>query len=129
NGSPVSISYYIQNQLHGTRKTFTPTGEPIAVEDWAYGHLHGLATYYKNGTRELEIFYLYGKKHGLETHFLDGESVMHQITWDHGQKHGPETFFLPNEQKVSWNYEGKEVSLSRFEELTRLDGLMSESVR
>ncbi|MES2199090.1 MAG: hypothetical protein V4489_02860 [Chlamydiota bacterium] len=129
NGSPESVSFYYQNELHGTRKTFTSTGEPIAVEDWAHGHLHGLATYYKNGTKELEVFYLYGKKHGLETQFLDGESVMHQIAWEHGQKHGPETFFLAEAQKVSWNYEGKEVSQNRFEELTRLDAMMSDPVR
>lgn len=126
NGSPESISYYFQGQLHGTRKTFTATGEPIAVEDWSNGHLHGLSTYYKNGSKELEVFYLYGKKHGLETHFLDGDSIMHQISWEHGRKHGPETFFLPHEQKVIWNYEGKEVSQLRFDELTHLDTVMSQ---
>lgn len=125
-GSPESISYYSENRLHGTRKTFTPAGEPLAVEDWANGHLHGLCTYYKNGAKELEVYYLYGQKHGSETHFLDGESVMHQVSWERGQKHGPETFFLAEGPKLTWNYEGKEVSRSRFEELTRIDALMSE---
>jgi len=124
NGSPESIAFYMDNKLHGTKKTFTNTGEPISVEDWAHGHLHGLSTYYKNGTREIEVYYLYGKKHGLETHFLDGKSIMRQITWEQGRKHGPETFYLPNEQKVVWNYDGKEVSQVRFEELSRLDAII-----
>ncbi len=129
NGSPESISYYYRNRLHGTRKTFTPNGEPIAVEDWANGHLHGLCTYYKNGTKELEVYYVYGQKHGSETHFLDGESVMHQVSWERGQKHGPEIFFLPKGKKITWNYEGREVSQGRFEELSRLDAMMSDSTR
>lgn len=128
NGSPESVSFYFRGQLHGTRKTFTQTGEPVSVEDWSGGHLHGLSTYYKNGTKELEIYYLYGKKHGTETHFLDGESIMHQVSWEHGRKHGPETYFLPGETKTLWNYEGKEVSQTRFEEMSRIDAMMSESV-
>lgn len=127
NGSPESIAYYFHNQLHGTRKIFTETGEPIAVEDFANGHLHGLSTYYKNGSKELEVYYLYGKKHGIESQFLDGASVMHQTSWVHGRKHGKESFFLPEGTKVVWNYEGREVSQARFEELCHLEEILSDA--
>jgi antitoxin component YwqK of YwqJK toxin-antitoxin module len=129
NGSPESVAYYFHNQLHGTRKIFTESGEPIAVEDFANGHLHGLSTYYKNGCKELEVYYLYGKKHGIENQFLDGASIMHQITWEHGRKHGKETFFLSDGTKEVWNYEGREVSQVRFEELSRLEEILSDPVQ
>ncbi len=129
NGSPESIAYYVQGKLDGIKKTFSIKGEPLAVESWAAGSLHGLSTYYKNGTKELEIDYLYGKKNGLEIHFLDGEAIAHQISWIIDIKHGPETFFLPGgAKKTVWNYENKEVSLNRFQELTNLDALLSDSL-
>ncbi len=127
-GSPESIAYYVQGKLDGTKKTFSSTGEPLSLESWSNGSLHGLCTYYKNGTKELEIDYLYGKKNGLEIHFLDGETIAHQISWIVDLKHGPETFFLPGgSTKTVWNYDNKEVSLNRFQELTNLDALLSDS--
>lgn len=127
NGSPESLAHYFLNELHGQKKTFTPSGEPLAVEEWSNGHLHGISCYYKNGTKEVEISYLYGKKTGRETHFIDGIAVSHQISWESGTKHGPETFFLADGQKILWNYEGKEVSKDRFEELSHIDAMISES--
>jgi antitoxin component YwqK of YwqJK toxin-antitoxin module len=127
NGSPESIAHYFLNELNGQKKTFTASGEPLSIEEWANGHLHGVSSYYKNGMKEVEIFYLYGKKTGLETHFIDGTAISHQISWEGGIKHGPETFFLPEGQKVLWNYDGKEVSKTRFQELTHIDAMISES--
>lgn len=128
NGSPESIATFIKGQLNGTRKTFTPDGEPLAIEEWVAGHLHGTATYYKNGMKELEIAYVYGRKNGLEVHFLDGKKIAHQISWSLGLRHGPETFFLPQGgTKTLWNYENKEVSQARFQELTHLDAMLLEN--
>lgn len=126
NGSPESVSHYYKGLLSGQRQTFTKQGEPLSVEQWANGHLHGIATYYTNGSKEVEISYLDGKKHGLETHFLDGDKVVHQISWESNQKHGPETFFLADSRKVLWNYSGKEVSQSKFQELCRLDEAIAQ---
>lgn len=126
NGSPESIALYYKGNLHGKRTTFTPTGEPVAAEEWANGHLHGVSVYYKNGTKELEVSYLYGKKHGLETHFRDGDAIIHQISWEGGMKHGPETFFLTAGSKVLWNYDNKEVSKSRFDEMVHLDQILMQ---
>ena len=81
----------------------------------------------ENGTKEVEISYLYGKKTGQEIHFIDGKIVSHQITWENGIKHGPEIFFLADGQKTLWNYEGKEVSHNRFQELSHIDAMISES--
>jgi antitoxin component YwqK of YwqJK toxin-antitoxin module len=127
-GSPESIATFIKGQLNGTRQTFTPQGEPLAIEEWVAGHLHGTSTYYKNGNKELEVSYVYGKKNGLEVHFLDGKEPAHQISWSLGLRHGPEVFFLPQGgKKTLWNYENKEVSQSRFQELTSLDAMILEA--
>jgi antitoxin component YwqK of YwqJK toxin-antitoxin module len=126
-GSPESLAHYFLNQLHGQKRTFTSEGEPLAIEEWSNGQLHGISSYYKNGMKEVEISYLYGKKTGLETHFLDGKTISHQISWENGIKHGPETFFLAEGQKVIWNYDGKEVSQTRFQELSQIDAMISES--
>lgn len=128
NGSPECIATYERGELHGEKKTFTIKGEPLAVEEWIKGHLHGISTYYKNGTKELEVSYLYGKKNGWENHFTDGMTLSHQIAWDNDMKHGPEIFFVPEGKKVVWNYNGKEVSRSRYEEMTKLDEMISQAL-
>lgn len=125
NGSPESIAYYTQNKLDGLRKTFTPTGEPLAVEEWTNGQLNGNATYYKNGMKYLEVSYVYGKKHGWETNFMDGQSISHRVAWETDLKHGPETFYLGDEEKTIWHYSGKEVSKAKFDELNELDLMIS----
>ena len=127
-GIPESIANYFQGLLHGERKTFTQQGEPLSVEEWASGALHGVSTYYKNGTKELEVSYFLGKKHGWENQFVDGVSLFHQISWNNDMKHGAEIFFVHDgKKKVSWNYQGKEVSQHRFNELARFDELISQS--
>ena len=127
NGSPECVANYEGGHLSGERRTFTLNGEPLALEEWANGHLHGVSTYYKNGTKELEISYLFGKKNGWENHFIDGLAVSRQIAWDNDIKHGPEIFYVPDGKKTLWNYNGKEVSQTRYEEMTRLDELISQS--
>ncbi len=128
NGSPESIAFYQQNRLHGEKRTFTSMGEPLSVEEWVNGSLHGKASYFKNGTKHQEVTYLHGQKHGWELHFIDGTMISHQIPWDHDEKHGPETYFSSQEEKVIWHYAGKEVSQSKFEELTQLDEMISGAV-
>ncbi len=126
-GSPETVSYYYKGLLSGQKQIFTKQGEPLSVEQWANGHLHGISTYYKNGTKEVEISFLHGKKHGLETHFLDGETIIHQISWDLDHKHGPEMFFVADSKKIVWNYEGKEISQARFQELSHLDESLAKN--
>lgn len=125
-GSPESVSYFAINKLHGEKKTYTVSGEPLAVEEWVNGQLHGKATYFKNGTKYLEISYLYGKKNGLESYFVDGDAISHQIVWDNDRKHGPEVYFVNGEEKTTWHYAGKEVSKANYDEQIRLDEIVSQ---
>ncbi len=128
NGSPECIANYADGQLDGEKKTFTQKGEPLALEEWVKGHLHGVSTYYKNGTKELEISYVFGKKNGWENHFIDGQTLSRQTAWDNDMKHGPEIFFVPDGKKVAWHYNGKEVSRSRYEEMTKMDEMISQAL-
>jgi antitoxin component YwqK of YwqJK toxin-antitoxin module len=126
NGSPESIAYYHQNKLNGERRTFTAAGEPLAIEEWINGQLHGKSTYFKNGTKYREVSYLFGKKNGWETQFMDGEGVAHRTAWENDLKHGPETFYVADGEKIVWHYCGKEVSQSKFEEMNKLDEMISQ---
>jgi antitoxin component YwqK of YwqJK toxin-antitoxin module len=124
-GVPESIALYFRNQLQGERRTFSQTGEPLAIEDWVNGELHGKATYFKNGNRYLEISYVQGEKNGIERHFIDGNIVSQEIAWVHNQKHGEAVFYSEGKPESHWFYEGQHVSKRKFDELNKLDEIIS----
>ncbi|MES2345692.1 MAG: hypothetical protein V4494_07140 [Chlamydiota bacterium] len=126
NGAPESVAYFHLGKLHGEKRTFAETGEPIAVEEWLNGNLHGLCTYFKNGYKYLEVSYLDGIKNGIETHYIDGDRISHQISWENNKKHGPSTFFVDGVAQVQYYYDGHIVHKSRYEEMARLDEMISK---
>jgi antitoxin component YwqK of YwqJK toxin-antitoxin module len=124
-GTPESVAFYHRGDLHGEKKTFAANGEPLSVEQWVNGQLHGLAFYFKNGVKYLEIAYRNGEKSGIERHFIDGEKVSQEIVWEADMKHGPSTFYFdgkPIEQQ--WFYGGKLINKRKFDELSSIDGLI-----
>ena len=124
-GTPESIAYYFQDSLHGEKRTFAQNGEPLSIEEWINGQLHGKSTYFKNGNRYLEISYLYGQKNGIERHLIDGEIVSQEIAWENNQKHGPSIFYVDGQPEQQWFYSGELVSKRKFDELNRLDEVIS----
>lgn len=126
NGAPESIVHFHQGKLHGEKKTFAETGEPVAIEEWVNGNLHGLCTYFKNGYKYLEISYLDGMKNGTETHYIDGNQISHQISWENDKKHGPSTFYVDGAPQIQYYYDGQIVHKSRYEEMSRLDEMISK---
>lgn len=125
NGSPETVSYYKNDQLTGEVRKFTNTGEPLCIEEWVSGELHGKSTYFKNGSKYLEVSYLSGKKNGIEVHFVDGELVSQEITWENDKRHGPTHYYINDDVRTEWYYNGKIVSKSRFDEEFRLDQIAS----
>jgi antitoxin component YwqK of YwqJK toxin-antitoxin module len=125
NGVPESIALCFRNQLQGEKRTFSQTGEPLAIEDWINGELNGKAKYFKNGNRYLEITYLHGEKNGVERHFIDGEIVSQEIPWVRNQKHGEAVFYADGKPESHWFYEGQHVSKRKFDELNKLDEIIS----
>jgi len=123
-GAPESVSTLYRGKLNGELKTFSITGEPTAIEEWVNGKLHGKSTYFKNGTKYLEVSYLYGEKNGLETHFVDGYQISQELVWEDNKMHGPAKFYLDGTETTSWYYDGKQVSKHRFDELNHLDQMI-----
>lgn len=126
-GTPESVTLYHRGNINGEKRTFAPGGEPLSVEHWVDGVLHGIASYYKNGIKYLEISYRNGEKNGIERHFIDGEMISQEIVWEADMKHGPSTFYFqgkPEEQQ--WFYGGKLVNKRKFDELHELDGLIMQ---
>ncbi len=125
NGAPESVSYYANNQLTGERRKFSEDGEPIAIEEWKNGKLHGLATYFNNGVKTSEILYLDGEKNGMERHYVDGEIISQEIAWENDKRHGPSVYYVDGHTRTDWYYDGEVVSRRRFEEFDRLDEMIS----
>lgn len=125
NGSPESIAYYLRGALHGEKRTYAPTGEPLAVEEWVNNQLHGKSTYFEHGNRYLEVSYLYGQKNGIERHFVDGEIIAQEVPWENGLKHGEAVLYSKDKTDHEWYYEGQHVSRRKFDELNKLDVIIS----
>ena len=124
-GTPESIAYFFQDSLHGEKRTFAQNGEPLSIEEWVNDQLHGKSTYFRNGNRYLEISYLYGQKNGIERHYVDGAIVSQEIAWENNQKHGPSIFYADGKPEQQWFYSGELVSKRKFDELNRLDEVIS----
>ena len=125
NGSPETIAHFLKGELHGEKKTFSPTGEPLAVVHYVNGVPEGLATFFKNGTREKELYYINGMKNGVERHYVDGEIVSAEIFWTNDQRHGPSTYYTEELAQVDYYYEGKPISKGRWEEYNRMDEMIA----
>lgn len=107
--------------IHGEKKVFAPTGEPISVESYKKNVLDGQATYYQNGCRYLELTYKDGRKHGIERHFVDGETVVEETEWMDGQKHGPSIVFFDGMSRTRYYYNNQAVSKERYRELSEIE--------
>ena len=129
NGAPETIAYYHLNKLNGEKRSFAQSGEPLAVEEWVGGQLHGKSTYFKNGNRYLEISYLYGQKNGIERHYIDGDIVSQEICWENDLKHGPSVYYIEGKEEKQWFYAGQSVSKRKFDELCQIDEMLMGSPR
>ncbi len=107
--------------IHGKKKVFALTGEPISVEAYKKDMLDGIATYYQNGCRYLELQYKNGRKHGMERHFVDGETVIEETEWMDGQKHGPSIIFFDGMSRTRYFYNNQAVSKERYRELSEIE--------
>lgn len=116
-GIPHSIISLSGNKLHGEKKVFAPSGEPVSTENYHQGILHGPATYFQNGCRYLELNYQNGLKHGLESHYVDGETVVEETEWMDGHKHGTSVVFFDGMTKTQYYYNNQPVNKEKYREL------------
>ncbi len=125
-GAPESMSHYTLNKRNGERQAFTDKGESLAVEEWVDDQLHGKATYFNNGKRQMDVFFISGARNGIETHYIDGEAIEQEIHWVFDKRHGPTKFYVgDNLAKTEWYYDGKLVTKKHFDELDKLDQMIT----
>jgi len=116
-GIPHTITPLSGGKINGVRKVFAPSGEPVSIETYENNVLHGLATYFQNGCRYLELHYTSGLKNGIERHFVDGQIVIEETEWLDGHKHGPSVVFFDGISKTTFYYNNLPVSKERYREL------------
>lgn len=127
-GAPHRVTHFNMNAKHGERRSFCENGDPLSVEQWVDDQLHGKATYYTNGKRQIEVPFVNGERHGIETHYIDGELVEQEIRWVHDKRHGPTKFFVGDAiAKTEWYYNGQGVSEKRFDELYQMDQMITQA--
>ena len=126
NKSPsVSMGYTSEGKLQGEKKVYAETGEPISVESFDNGELHGMCTYYQNGYRYKETPYVHGEINGVERKYVDGESLVEETEYHDGLKHGPSTFYCDGIAKSEWFYNNELVTKGKFEELLDRERMIS----
>ena len=116
-GMPHIVIPLSGGKIHGIKKVFSQSGDPISKETYYQDILHGPATYFQNGCRYLEVNYSHGLKHGLERHFIDGHTLLEETEWVEGYKHGPSTFIADGTSTTRFYYNHIPVTKERYREL------------
>lgn len=119
NGTPHKIIPLKDGQIHGDKKEFAETGEPLSIETYVEDKKHGLSSYFQNGSKYLELVYVRGFREGPERHYVDGETLVEETFWSQGAKHGPSSVFYDGLTKTAWFYNNRKVTRSKFEELSQ----------
>lgn len=117
NGEPSTITHFEKNQIHGIRRSFSPGGVPLAMEEWVHGNQEGLTSIYQNGEKFAQIPYKNGKKEGIERRYRDGSILAEEICWKEDLQHGHHKLFIDGETKAEWYHQGHPVSQATFERM------------
>lgn len=117
NGMPHVVTPLCDGRVNGVKKVFAPTGEPLLCETYKRDILHGLSTYFQNGSRYLEVHYKDGLKHGVERHFMDGDVLVEETEWMDGHRHGPSTVFFDGMYTTRYYYNNIFVTKERYRRL------------
>lgn len=117
NGTPAISEFYKDGLLHGPKQVFSEKGGPISSEQYSEGTLNGVAAYYQNGYKYLEIPYVNGEKEGIEKHYIDGDTLAEETEWHDNRKHGPSVVFYDGVPTTSWYYNNEKVSRTKYNEL------------
>lgn len=114
NGTPESVTPYVNNQPEGLRRTFLNDGQPNTLEEWTNGQQHGTTTNFLNGERYSESIYVNGTKNGIEKCYRN-DQVAQETTWVNGQKHGPCHSYVGGNTKTTWYCRDQLVNRATYE--------------
>ena len=117
NGTPHILCSFAGGAIHGTKKIFASTGEPLSIEEHQAGRLDGLSTHFQNGVKYLEVAFRNGFKEGMEKYYVDGENLVEETEWHDGKRHGLSTVYLDHMRRKEWFYNDEKVTKLKFDEL------------
>ncbi len=120
NGSPKTLSPFMNGEIHGTVKHYSMDGVPERFEHWVSGTQEGLTVFFHNGEKLRELPYIKGIVDGTERHYINGSTVVKTIQWSKNKKHGPASFYIDGKAKTDWYYDNRLVTQSLFEKLTNI---------
>lgn len=118
NGTPAAITPYVQEVVEGQRKTFSPAGDPLAIETWVDGKQHGITFLFENGAKVSEMPYIQGKRQGVEKRFRDETQLVQEVSWVNDQRHGPSYSYLGGSTQITWYFRDQEVSKAAYDALS-----------
>lgn len=109
-GTPASITPYVNGAVEGVRRTYLPGGVPSTIEQWSRNAQHGTTTLYEEGEKRADIPYVNGIKQGIEKRYRNGgEVIAQEINWVKGEQHGPSYTYIGNTKQTDWYFRGKNV--------------------
>lgn len=121
NNTPHVITSYKDGKLHGERKEYAISGEPLVIENFSNGEKDGICIYFQNGVKYQETTYLEGRKHGIEKFYIDGELLSEETEYKLGLKHGPSVVYCDGTARTHWYFNNQRVAKSVFDQYEARD--------
>ena len=102
--------------IHGTRKTFLPSGEPLTFEQWQHGAANGVTVVYEQGEKVAEVPYVNGQKNGLECRFVNEVAIVEEIHWQDDMRHGPSIRYVEGQSFTDWYLNDSKVTKAYYDQ-------------
>jgi antitoxin component YwqK of YwqJK toxin-antitoxin module len=118
NGTPEALTPYVNDEVHGQRRTFTIGGEPATIEEWRGSRQHGNTIVFENGEKCSDLPYVNGQPHGIEQRYREGQILAQRNTWVKGEKHGPCHTYVRDISQTDWYFQGKLVNKPTFDAMS-----------
>ena len=118
NGSPETVTPYVNGIIEGERYTYNIGGDPATVEEWSGNLQHGNTQVFENGEKIADQPYAFGRLHGIEYRYRAGSQLARENHWADGKRHGPCHHYVDAIKQTEWFFEGESVSRRNFEALS-----------
>lgn len=115
NGQLREVVLFQGNKRHGECRRYAENGQTVAIENWTFGALDGVQTYFEGGLPARQVSYLLGKREGMEVHFRPGtEEVIEEISWHNDERHGVSKTYVASRPMTEWYWKGGKVTEAQY---------------
>lgn len=118
NGVPESMTPYQDGNIHGQRRTYAMSGEPITIENWTNNVQHGNTELYQHGEKYADQPYVNGARQGIERRYRNGDTLVQEVSWDKDTQHGPAYTYIGNTKTTDWYFQNRQVNKQTFDALS-----------